>query len=412
MANALLTPSMVTKAAVPLFLNSNAFLGSIDRQYSGEFAKSGAKIGNTLNIRRPSSYIVSDGPALAVQDNTQIQTPLTISKQRHVDIAFTSVEQSLDLMEFSELVLKPAMNTLAAHVAADVMSVALNSPNLIGNGMSFNGSGVLFPPTGTTFNQARAQLAFNSAPAGDLTACMDFETDVRTAASLQGLFNPTGRISANYDSGEVKGPALGIAKWMADQTIPVSTFGSYTAMPTVNGAGQTGTTIALVAGIAANLNVGDIITFAGVNAVNRINYESTGKLRQFVVTATYANGAAINIYPSLVPVNMVAGLNTVSGATVTASPANGAQVYAALPSGTAYRRNLVYQKQAFTLATADLPTYGKGVVASAQENYQGISLRFLQSYDTANDRLITRMDILYGYAQLVPEWSCIVADIV
>jgi len=412
MANTLLTPSMVTKAAVPYFLNSNAFLGQINKQYSDEFAVTGAKIGSTLNVRLPSNYVVSDGPTLSVQDNTQTTTPLTVSKQRHVDIAFTSKEMSLSLMEFGELILKPAMNTLAATVANDIMSVALNTPNLVGNGVALDGTGTLISPTSQTFNSARARILRNSAPPSDLCAIMDYDTDVRAMNSLQGLFNPTGRISANYDSGEIRGPALGIANWMSDQTVQVTNFGTYTTMPTVNGANQTGSTITLTAGTAVALNVGDIITFAGVNGVNRITGQSTGQLAQFVVTSTYSNGTTINIYPALIPAVFVNGLNTVPGATCTASPANSAAVKAALSTGLAYRRNLVFHPQAFTLATADLPLYGSGVIASARENFGGVSLRFLQSYDVNNDRAITRIDILYGYAQLRPEWACVVADII
>ena len=411
MANTLLTPQMVTKACLPLFKNSNAFLGKIDKQYSSEFAQTGAKIGSTLNIRRPSSYTVSDGPNLAIQSNTQIQTPLSITKQRHVDIAFTSAEQALSIMEFSELILKPAMNTLAAHVAADVMSVSNAIPNFTANGVAIGGVGTMVSPIGQTFNQARAQLMLNSAPAGDLTAVMDYETDVRTANSLSGLFNPTGRISQIFDSGEVKGPALGIANWMSDQTVQVVTTGTYTTMPTVNGANQTGSTITVTAGTAANLNVGDIITFPGVYACNRINYQSTGQLRQFVVTAAYTNGTTISIYPALIPTSFTNGLNTVAGATVTASPANSALVAAYLPTGTSYRRNVLFNKNAFTLATADLPVMNSGVIACHRENYDGVSLRFLQDYVTGTDQIVTRIDILYGYASLIPEWGCVVGDI-
>lgn len=411
MSNTLLTPQMVTKAAVPLFVNSNAFLGNIDRQYSDQFAQTGAKIGNTLNIRIPSNYVVSDGPTLAVQDNTQTDTPLTLSNQRHVDIAFSSAEQALSLMDFSELILKPAMNQLAAHVAADVMSVSNTVPNMVANGLDFTGAGTLVSPNASTFNSARAQLAFNSSPMDNLSAVMDYETDVRTATSLQGLFNPTGRISEIFDNGEVKGPAVGIARWMADQAVQVTTSGTIGTMPTVNGANQTGTSIAVSGSLGTTLKVGDIITFEGVYAVNPLNYESTGKLRQFAVTSAYANGTTIDIYPALVPASYTSGLNTVQGATCTASPANGAVIYPGLPSATTYRRNLVYQKNAFTLATADLPIYGKGVVAAHRENYKGVSLRFLQSYDPTNDRLITRIDILYGYAGLRKTWAAIVPDV-
>ena len=53
MSNTWLTPTMVTKRSLPLFLNSNALIKNIDRQYSDQFAQAGAKIGTTTNIRLP-----------------------------------------------------------------------------------------------------------------------------------------------------------------------------------------------------------------------------------------------------------------------------------------------------------------------------------------------------------------------
>lgn len=412
MANTLLTPQMITKAAVMLWKNSNAFIQNIDTQYSDQFARDGAKIGQTLNVRKPASFTVTDGPALAVQNTNEIYTPLTLSTQRHVDIAFTSAEQALSLDHFVDLILRPAISNLAANVAASVMALLSPTvPNLVGNGLTIGSAGgTLASPTASTFNQARAQLGFRATPPGDLNAIMDYQTDARTANALAGLFNPTGRISQIFDSGEVRGPALGIANWWSDQTTPVVTTGAYTVMPTVNGAGQTGTAITVNAG-TGNLNVGDIVSFAGVYSVNPLTFLSTGQPAQFTVTQAYTGGTTLNIYPAITPIALTAGLNTVQYATVTASPANSAAITTALPASTTYRKNLVMHKTAFTLATADLPMYQDGVIACHRESKDGISLRFLQSYDVSADRAVTRIDVLFGCAALMPERACAVADV-
>lgn len=54
MANSLLTLNLITRKAVALFRNSNAFIQNIDRQYDGYFAQTGAKAGNTLRVRLPN----------------------------------------------------------------------------------------------------------------------------------------------------------------------------------------------------------------------------------------------------------------------------------------------------------------------------------------------------------------------
>ena len=52
MANNLLTISMITNEALMVLENSLTFTGRVDRNYDDQFAVIGAKIGNTVNVRR------------------------------------------------------------------------------------------------------------------------------------------------------------------------------------------------------------------------------------------------------------------------------------------------------------------------------------------------------------------------
>lgn len=402
MVNSLLTIDMITKEAVRLFKNSNAFLQQIDRQYDSQFAREGAKIGDTLRIRLPNDYVTESGAAITtLQSTNEQQTPLTISNQEKVPVAFTSAEQALSLDDFSKRILAPAVNALAGKVAADVMGLADTVPNLVYNDVG----GTIGSPVAGTWLDAGAALNINSAPTSERRLIIDPRTQARTINDLKGLFNPNRKISDQFMSGQMIGEALGF-DWAMDQTVLQHTNGTYSA-GTVNGASQSGSTITVNA-ITGTFKKGDVITFAGVNAVNRVTKNTTGELRQFVVTADVANGAtSIPIYPALVP---PVGGNKVAYQTVTASPANGAAITLVGGAGTSFRKNLTFRPEAFTLATADLPMYGKGVVAAARENFDGISMRMIQSYDVMSDQLITRLDILYGFARVRPEWACVVAD--
>jgi len=223
------------------------------------------------------------------------------------------------------------------------------------------------------------------------------------------LLNPTSEISRQYVTGRMY-DALGFI-WMKDQTTITHTNGALAqGSATVNGAGQTGLSIT-VNSLAAGLNVGDIITIAGVYAVNRITKQSTGELRQFAVTATAASGAtSISIYPAIVPAQ---GGQAVQYQTVTASPVNGAAVnpVSGLAASTQYRKNFAYAPEAVTLATADLEI-PKGVHEAAREQFDGVSMRMITDYFIGTDQLITRLDVLYGYLWVRPEWAVVVADIV
>jgi len=397
--NSLLTINQITNEAVRLFTQSNAFLRTVSRQYDDQFARTGAKIGSALRIRLPNDYTVSTGPAITPQGTNEQNTTLTVATQANVPVSFGTAEKTLSLDDFSERILAPAVNRLAAYVAADLMNVAGQSANIVAN---LSGS-TLSSPNATTWLTAGSALDQNLAPRSDRKIILDPVTQARTVSSLAGLFNPQVRISEQYETGIISKDTLGF-DWMYDQTTQVHTVGTFSA-GTVNGSGQTGSTLTVNA-ITGTLNQGDVITIAGVYAINRLTGASQGQLRQFVVTANVPTGAtSIPIYPAIVPAP--AAFNT-----VTASPANSAAISLVMPASSQYRQNIAYYPEAFTLATADLEMPTAGVVQAARANFDGISLRMIEAYDVMSDSLITRLDILYGYAAIRPEWSAVVADIV
>jgi len=398
MANSLLTIDMITNEAVRLFTQTNAFMRTVNRQYDDQFARSGAKIGNTLRIRLPNDYVVNNGPAITPQGTNEQNTSLTVATQKNVPVSFGTAEKTMSLDDFSERILAPAVNRLAAAVAGDLMNMANESANLVFK----SSSGSMVSPDATTWLDAGAKLDFNLAPRMDRAIILDPRTQARTVGSLAGLFNPQQKISGQYETGIITKDTLGF-DWMYDQTTKVHTVGTFSA-GTVNGASQTGTTLVTNA-ITGTLNKGDIITIAGVNAINRLTGEDQGELRQFVVTANVLTGAtSIPIYPAIVPAP--AAYNT-----VTASPANSAVISLVATASSQYRQNLAFYPEAFTMATADLEMPTSGVVQAARAEFDGVSMRMIESYDIMSDSLITRLDILYGYKAIRPEWACIVGDV-
>lgn len=401
MSNSLLTINMITREAVRLWKNSNAFIQNIDMQYDNSFAKTGAKIGTSLRIRLPNDYTVRTGAAASVQDTAEQSTTLVLATQMGVDVSFSSVDRTMSLDDYSERVLAPGINNLAGAVASNIMNGSEGGVcNYVAN---LDGSNNIISPVAATFLNAGALLDVNSAPLGRRKLVNDPFTQARTVASLSGLFNPAPEISRQYTSAKMY-DALGFA-WFSDQTVIKHTSGTFTN-GTINGAGQTGTTL-ITNAIAGTLVAGDIITIAGVNAVNRITKETTGQSRQFVVTANAANGATqLSIYPAIVPPS---GGNQVQYQTVTASPANGAAITLVTGASVTYRKNIAYAPEAITMATADLEL-PRGVHEAAREAYDGIAMRMVTAYNVSTDQFITRLDVLYGYLYVRPEWAVIVAD--
>lgn len=406
--NSLLTIDMITREAVRLFKNSNLFIMNMDTQYDGAFAVDGAKIGSTLRIRLPNDYIVTDGPAMQLQATNEQYTTLSVTSQKNVAIPFTTAERTMSIDDYSEICLAPMINNLCGAVATTVMQGSEGGvSNLVSN---VDGAGNIISPTADTFLQANALLDIFGADQMSRRVVNDPITDARTTSSLQGLLNPTPEISAQYRTGMMKS-GLGYEKWFRDQTVIKHTTGTFTA-GTVNGGSQTtgpqGGTITVNA-TTGTLKKGDIITFSGVNSVNRVTKQSNGTLAQFVVTADVAAGAtSIPIYPGLVPAG--AGGSQVQYQTVDVSPLNGATTALTTPAGGVYRKSIAYTQKAITLATADLVMPKKAVEEAARAMYDGVSMRVLTDYLPFSDQLATRIDVLFGFLYIRPEWTCVVCD--
>lgn len=405
MANTLLTINMITREAVRLWKNSNAFLQNVDMQYDDSFAVSGAKIGSSLRIRLPNDFTVTTGPALDVQDTSEQSTTLVLATQKHVDVAYSLADRTLSLDDYSRRVLAPMVNNLAGQVAVDIMSGAEGGIcNITANLDALNN---IIAPIQSTYLRAGAVLRNNSSPVANWKIVNSPDTEASVVSALSGLLNPAPEISRQYITGRMY-DALGFI-WMADQTVITHTNGALAqGSATINGGNQTGLSLT-VNSLAAGLNLGDIITIGGVHAVNRITKASYGRLRQFAITANAAaNATSISIYPALIP---AVGGNPVQYQTVDVSPANGAAVNPALglAASAAYTKNFAYAPEAVTLATADLEM-PRNVHEAAREEFDGVSMRMVTDYFIGTDQLITRLDVLYGYLWIRPEWACVVAD--
>jgi hypothetical protein len=363
--------------------------------------QTGAKIGSQLRIRLPVDFTVRTGAAASFQDVSEQSTTLTMATQNGVDMSFPSIDLTLSVDDFAERYIAPAVNNLAGTVAVGVMSGAEGG---VSNYVDNQSAGAIITPSSTTVLTANAILDANSAPTMNRRLVVDPFTDARVAGALTGLFNPVSEISEQYKSGGMKN-ALGF-DWLKDQTVLKHTPGTFSA-GTVNGASQTGTSITVNA-ITGTLKKGDIITFAGVNSVNRITKQSNGSLAQFVVLADVAaSGTTVTIYPALVPPS---GGNSVQYQTVTASPANSAALALLSPATTTYRKNIAFVPEAITMATADLEIPPN--VESAREQFDGVSMRMVRQYVVGTDQTGTRLDVVWGALWIRPEWAVVIADAV
>jgi hypothetical protein len=393
---------MIARIAVRLWKNTNAFMRNINTQYDDQYARTGAKIGSQLRIRLPVDFTVGTGASVSFQDVSENFTTLTMATQNNIGMSFPGADLFLKVDDFAERYIAPAVNKLAGKVAVGIMSGAEGG---VCNYVDNEAAGAIISPSNATILTANAILHTQSAPAMNHRLVVNPFTDARVAGALGGLFNPATEISEQYRSGSMKN-ALGF-DWMMDQTVIMHTPGTFSA-GTVNGAGQSGT--ALVTNtITGTLKKGDIFTIANVNGVNRIENQSYGQVRQFVVLADVATaGTSISFYPALIPAGP--GGVDVQYQTVDLSPANGAAISLASPASTTYRKNIAFVPDAVTMATADFEIPPN--VESARHELDGISMMMTRQFIIGTFQTGTRLDVLWGSLWIRPEWAVIVADLI
>ena len=418
-----MTISKITNEALMVLENELTFSSEVDRNYDDQFAVVGAKIGATVNVRRPGRFIGTTGPALNVEDLNETSVPVTLSTQFHVDTQFTTQDLALSLDMFSDRILKPAVAAIANKIDFDgTTTAALNTANIVGTAGT--------PPTGLlTYLNAQAFLDSEGAPRDGRRSCIvEPFTSATIVDSLKGLFVPNDKIGMQYEKG-LMGRDSGGMNWKLDQNIVSQTFGNFSSSTVTASVATTTATGFLTSGWASsstitltaantgtiNLNAGDTFTIAGVYAVNPQNRQAygTNKLRSFVVKSAVSVASGSSVSVTVSPAVISGGqFQNVSIPTTSATAAVTffASQYNASGNGIVSPQNIVMHRNAFTLAMADLELpEGVHFAGRASDKEIGLSMRVVRQYTINNDSIPTRVDVLYGWAPLYQELACRVA---
>lgn len=425
MSNNLLTISQITQEALMVLENELAFAGQVNRTYDDQFAVTGAKIGNTVNVRRPGRFIGTSGPALDVEDLNETSVPIVLGQpasygdQFHVDTQFTTQDLALSLDMFSNRVLKPAVAAVANRVDYIGLLMAKNSTaNIVGIAGT--------PPTGyITYLTAGAYLDAEGTPRdGQRATVIEPFSQAVIVDSLKGLLAPADKIGMQYSKGVMGRDTAGTV-WRMDQNVISHTFGSWATTAgtlTANASTKAGmlatgwastSTITLTNSQTLTLNQGDTIQIAGVFAVNPQNRQAYGsnRLRNFVVTSAVTAAAgtfSVTVSPAIIYGGQFQNVSIPSGsATAAVTPFSIAGTTA---TAVVSPQNLMFHRNAYALACADLEVpQGVHFAGRASDKEVGLSIRVVRQYTINNDAIPTRVDVLFGWAPLYQELGCRVA---
>lgn len=396
MSNATLQTSVIAKEAITILENELVMGTKVFRGYEEDFAGdiNGYEKGDTISVRRPADFTVRDGATASAQDVVEGKTTVVVDKQKGVDFKFTSKELTLDIKDLSERVIRPAMVQLANQIDSDLHALYKYVPNWVGTpGQTVDAF--------TDFYKAPERLDEFGVPSprfGVLSPA-DHAGLVTSQASLymQGTANSAYRKGLLGELGDVMN--------YKTQNIKTHTVGVGTGTPKVNGADQDVDYVdvkdtyqqSLITDGWTNsttgiLKAGDVFTIDDVYAVNPVTKETLPFLRQFTVLADANSGASTG--PSTLTISPPI-ITSGSQQTVSAAPANDADINLLGTGGTGYRQNMVFNKNAFALVVVPMVS-PPGAVDVTRERYKGTSVRMIPVYDGTNDNSMYRLDVLYG----------------
>ena len=390
-SNTLITPTIIAKEALMMLENSMVMGNLVHRQYKAEFNK----IGTSVTIRKPNKFAVTSGTSTRSNTNmAESSTTLTVSTPAHVSWAFSSIELTMTIEQYSERYIKPAAMALANHVDYVLTGLYDDVNNEVGT------PGVT-PTTFKVLADAQQRLDEEACPNMPRTAVLNPAANWGLADGLKGTFAPK---PANdiYTKGYL-GTVAGLDIHM-DQNIRAHTTGVFTtsATPLVKTGSSAGDTSLVTKGwnsASSTVKAGDVFTVGAVNAVNPVSGADLGFLKQMVVVndeTSAGNDITIDLNFAL----------RATGAykTVSALPLASAAITMVGTQSTAYAKNLVFHPNAFALVV--MPMAMPAGVWGARETYNNLSIRVVKQYDITNDEEIIRLDILYGVATLYPELAC------
>jgi hypothetical protein len=405
-SNTLVTIDMVTREALRIAHEKLSYIGTIDRSYDDSYARTGAKIGDTLRVRMPNQYTRTTGSrVMDVQDQSEATQAVTVATQDHVDMRFNSAELALSIDELSRRYIAPAVSVLVAGVEGDVL--ADNTKKV------YNQTGTPTVTVGTSGDiaaivNARAKLNQYLAPKDDRAVQLDSVTMGSVVNGLKSLFHDGMQIKEAFREGHIARNSM--ADWYENEKTWTMTNGSDISGSTDAAALVTdgGSSLTMNATVATSVQTaGQVFTIAGVYACHPETKAAYSHLQQFVILST--SGTVTNISPSTYLTGAKKNVVSSTGGTLATTDFDGKAVTFYGTASITYRQNLMYHKEFATFVTADLPLMDDAAKC-VRRVQDGLSMRVWQASDIRNDELLMRIDILYGYKVLRPEWACRISN--
>lgn len=124
MPNVILTPDIIAKEALMQLEANLVMAGLVHRDYSKEFVE----VGDTITVRKPAKFVAKNFLGqVEPQDLIEGSIDVKMDRYRDITVPVTSKEMTLDINDFSEQIVKPAMSAIATAIDEDCLAVGIQN---------------------------------------------------------------------------------------------------------------------------------------------------------------------------------------------------------------------------------------------------------------------------------------------
>ena len=410
--NTFLTPDVIAREALLILEDNIVAPQMMSTSATADFT--GAKVGDTIRIRRPAFFGVDEfdrtggniNNTVTIQDAVENSVNLVIEKHFDVSFEVSSKELAFAVDDFNERLLKPAMSALAQKIDQYALTKIANLGGLFGVATTYAApsslthvASIVEKMNNQNIPMTNRKFLVSPAMQTALYGIDEFvRADIRGAATSPVEEASLGRfmgLDTVMSQNLPKHSTLGTA----------ATTGSTDVVYTAAAAYTEGTTTINIAGGpdgVLTLAKGDTLAIDYIDGITREHVVTNDPSIPFATNAI----TGITITPGLYGVSgataVAAGVPNVvaSGATVrnvTSTLVADRTTTAVTPVGS-YTMGAAFHPSAFQLVFVPQPNpMGPGTSASTV-NYNGMSLRVLQSYDHIKKRDLISVDCLVGAA--------------
>ena len=129
MPNTILTPNIIAREALMVLRNNAVMANLVHRDYSSEFVPG---VGDTITIRKPASFAAKEfSGEIEVQDATEEGVTVKMDKLLDVSFSVTAAQMSMDIADFSEQLLVPAMQAFQNKIDSYLLALAAGVSNKV-----------------------------------------------------------------------------------------------------------------------------------------------------------------------------------------------------------------------------------------------------------------------------------------